>query len=306
LANLTFIDLLNETYAQTGLDSNDSNVQTNVKRWVNYTQQDLLARWPWTFMEARETVVTVKDYTAGTVSVNTGSGTVTGTGTTFTSTHANLQYFIQFSGANDWYQITSYISATQITITPGYQPTTNATNVTYIIRAFFYSLSATADRIIDIRNWNTPLKIIEVDPRQLDDLMPNPQSTGSSYGYLCWGYDSSGNIQVTPYPFPSDARLLEVRVNKRPTDMSANGDLPAVPNKYAHILAWGAIAIGFNYLRKKEDAGFWSAKYENRISEMKREYRLSEDNQPILKSIDSVQRAKWIAMPQQFPVITSG
>src|SRR5258708_16622945 len=123
-------------------------------------------------MEARETVVTVKDYTAGTVSVNTGSGTVTGTGTTFTSTHANLQYFIQFSGANDWYQITSYISATQITITPGYQPTTNATNLTYIIRAFFYSLSPTADRIIDIQNSNKPLKILESNPPHSINLLP--------------------------------------------------------------------------------------------------------------------------------------
>lgn len=306
MSNLTFSDLQNEVYAHTGLDSTDSTNQTNVNRWINYVQQDLCGRWPWAFMQSRESIVTVADYTTGTVSVASGSATVTGTGTAFTSTHGSGDYFIQFSGSNDWYKVTARASATSLTIEQTYQPTSSATNVTYTLRKIFYSLSSSCDRVIDIRNWNTPLKLIQVDPRTIDDLRPNPQSTNSSYGYVTWMYDSSGNIQISPYPFPSDARLFEVRTQKRPTDMSSSTDSPSVPNKYAHVIAWGGISIGFAYLRKFNEASVWNQRFESRITEMRREFRMSEDSQPILRSIDSVQRAKWIQMPEQYPVVTSG
>src|ERR1700730_14621147 len=99
MANLTFIDIQNDVFAHTGLDSTDSTSQTNVKRWCNYVQQDICARWPWQFLEGRETIATIPDYTTGTVSINNGSTTVTGTGTSFTSTQGNGTYFIQLSSA---------------------------------------------------------------------------------------------------------------------------------------------------------------------------------------------------------------
>jgi hypothetical protein len=300
VANLTFSDLQSEVFAHTGLDSTDTTNQTNVSRWLNYVQNDICARWPWPFMEGREAVVTVPDYTTGTISITSGSTTVNGVLTVFTSTMASGQYFIQFSGSNDWYKISAFTSATEITIEQAYAGTVDLSASGYIVRKIFYSLSESCDRIIDIRNWATPLKLIEVDPRTLDDLRPNPQSTNTSYGYLCWGYDASGNIQISPYPFPSDSRILELRILKRPVD-----SIVSLPNKYAHIIAWGAISVGFAYMRQFEFAGTWNSKVERRLDDMKAEYRMSEDRQPILRSIDSVQRSKWISLPDGYPVITS-
>lgn len=298
MANLTFSDLENEVYAHTGLDSTS---QTNVDRWLNYAQQDLCARWPWPFMESRESIVTVPDYSTGTVSISSGSQTVTGSGTTFTTSMAGGQYWIQFTGSNDWYLISTRASNTSITIEQPYQGTSNLTGSTYLIRKKYYSLSSSCDRVVDILNQTTPLKLIQVDPRTIDDLRPNPQSTNASYGYIMWGIDSNGNVQVVPYPFPSDARVFELKTIKRPTDSSIS-----IPNKYAHVIAWGAIAVGFAFLRRFQEATAWSEKFETRIAQMKGEYRMSEDQQPIMRSIDSVQRAKWIQMPEQYPVVTSG
>lgn len=298
MANLTFSDLENEVYAHTGLDSTDSTNTTNVDRWLNYCQQDLCTRWPWKFMESRESIVTVADYTTGTVSVNSGSATVTGVGTAFTSTHANLQYWIQFSGSNDWYQITARASGLSITIEQAYQGTSNLSGSAYIVRKKYYSLPSTCDRIVDVINQGTPLKLVQVDPRTADDIYPNPQSTNTSYGYLMWGIDSSGNIQIIPFPFPSDARVFELKTIKRPVDGAIS-----IPNKYAHIIAWGAISIGFAFLRKFDAAAAWSSKVEQRLKEMRSEYRMSEDEQSVMRSIDSNQRSKWIQMPQQYPAV---
>lgn len=305
MAALTFTDLQNEVYAHTGLDSSDSTNQTNCKRWLNYVQQDLCARWPWPFLLGREAIATIADYTTGTVSVSSGSTSVSGTNTVWTTTHGDGTYYIQFSSANDWYKVASRSGNTSITLDTAYQPTTNLSGGTYILRKFFYSLSSSADEVLDVRNWNTPIKVIQCDFRTLDLINPLVQSNSPGYAYLMFGTDASGNHIFMPYPFPNDARLWEFRTKKRPTDMSGGTDTPSVPNKYAHILAFGAIAVGFAYLRKFNEAEAWNLKFEARVDQMKKEYRQSGDYQPILGSIDSISRSRWIQFPSNYPVIGS-
>ena len=249
-------------------------------------------------MRSRETVVTVADYTTGTVAVTSGGTAVTGTNTVFTTTHGGGDYYMQFTGANDWYKVTARSADTAITIGTAYQGTTDLTVATYILRKIFYSLSSSADRIIDIRGWNTPCKLMQADPRTLDAMYPNPQSTNASYGFITWGVDASNNIQISPYPFPSDARLLEIRTIKRPADGTIS-----LPAKYAHVIIWGAVAIGFGYLRKFQEAAMWNQKFEGRIKEMKKEYRLSEDSQPVLQPIDGGVRTTWQPLPDSYPTI---
>ena len=304
MANLTFTDLQNEVYDHTGLDSSDSNNQTRVKRWINYVQQDIQARWPWPWAYGREAIATIPDYNTGTVNITTQTTAVSGNGTTF-SASIDTTYFIQFSGSNDWYNISTRNSATSLTLSNAYQNTVSLSSGSYTIRKFFYSLSATADEVIDARNWNTPIKLIQCDLRTVDLINPLVQSTSPGYAYMMFGVDSSGNNVFSPYPFPNDARLWEFRTKKRPVDMVNSGDSPSIPNKYAHVIAWGAIAVGMAYLRKFEEATAWSNKFESRIDQMKKEYRQSEDNQPVLSSIDTISRSRWIQFPENYPTINS-
>lgn len=290
---LTYANLESEVYLHLGLTSAD---QTAVDRWLNISQNDICSRWPWSFMLGRESVVTVVDKTAGTVSVSAAGTTVTGVGTAFAST--DVGSFIQFRGENDWYQIATVTPTTTLTITTAYAQTTNLSATTYTIRKFFYSLSSAADRIIDIRNWNTPCKLVQINARTLDSFIPLMPATGFTYAYVAYGVDSSGNIQITPYPFPSDPRLFEIRTTKRPTDGAIS-----IPNKYAQVMAWGAIAQGFAFLRKFELATIWNAKYESSIVQMKKNDRLSEDMQPILDSIDSTGSTSFQQLPGNYPLV---
>jgi hypothetical protein len=280
----TFTQLQTDIFNLAGMDANDTNSATLVQRWINVTQQDVASRWPWNFLRSREVITTIPDYTTGTVSVANGGTTVTGSGTTFTSTMVG--YFIQFSGSNDWYKITAYTSATSITIETAYAGTT-LSGATHTIRKFFYSLSSSADRILDIRNENTPMKLVEVDPRTLDAAAPNPSATNSPYSFCCYGYDSSGNIQITPYPFPNDARLLEIRTIKRVSDMSSSSDVSVIPTKWHHVLVAGSAAWAFMYLRKPDLATQWKSEYERIVTTMTQQGRTSEDEGFVLNSVDS-------------------
>jgi hypothetical protein len=302
MSNLTFLDLQTEVCQQTGLDITDATVLTNVKRWINFVQQDICARWPWTFLLGREAIATIADYSTGTVSVAAGGTAVTGVGTTFTTTHGDGTYFIQFTANNDYYRVSARGSNTTLTLETAYQGTA-VSGGAFTLRKFFYSLSSTADEVIDVRNWNTPLKLIQCDFRTIDLINPLAESSSPGYAYMMFGTDSSGNLVYTPYPFPNDTRLFEFRVRKRPTDMSANGDFPSIPNKYAHLLAFGATALGFAYERNFQAAEEWNAKLEGRLMGMKKEYQQSGDYQPMLSSIDRVNRSNWIPLPSNYPVI---
>lgn len=312
MAALQFSDLQTEVFDHSGLDSTDSNNQIRVKRWINLVQQDICARWPWNYLRSRESIVTVVDKTAGTISVPSGGTAVTGVGTAFASgsswlsggSYGDIGNFIQFSGANDWYSITAVGSTTGLTIGTPYQGTTALSGADYTIRKFYYSLSSSCDRICDVKNWNTPLKLDELFPRDVDLVDPNPQSTNTSYGFIPYGYDPVNNVQIIPYPFPSDARLFEFKTFKRPTDMVNTTDLPTLPNKWAHIISFGAISISFAYLRKFKESTAWDGKFEKKIEDMMAQERTSEDLSPILQSIDSgIRTDNWLQMPGQYPPV---
>ena len=311
MAVLTFATLQSEVFDQTGLDSTDMNNQIRVQRWLNLVQQDICARWPWNFLRSRESIVTVVDEKGGTVSVASGSTSVTGIGTAFVvgstwlsgASYGDIGNYIQFAGTNDWYAITAVGGATGLTITPPYAGKTSLSGATYTLRKFFYSMSSSCDRICDVKNWNTPLKLDEMFPRDVDFVQPNPQSSNTSYGFFPYGYDPSNNVQIVPYPFPSDARLFEVKTFKRPTDMVNPTDFPTLPNKWSHVIAFGANSLAYAYMRKWDGATAWEKMFEAKIEDLKAQERTSEDLSPILQSIDSGHGSSenWLQMPDNYP-----
>lgn len=292
---------LTEVYAQCGFDSSDTTVQSNVARWLNIVRQDIAGRWPWPFLQSRESLATIPDITTGTVSVNSGSTSVSHNLTDWTTSAFPSVYMIQFQNARDWYGITAN-GTNNLTLATAYQGTSNLTNGTYIVRKIFYSLSSAVDRILDIRNWNTPVKLVQTNYGVIDYMRPNPQSTNSVVAYVAYGIDSSGNVQITPFGFPSDNRLLEVRYLKRLTDVSSGTDVE-IPAKWHHVVNFGAIAMGFMYLRKPDVASIWTNAYEKKIQDMKEEMHVSLDDADVLKSMDQYTHSNWLRLPEQFPIV---
>lgn len=298
---MNFTVMQTECFSQLGLDSTDSTNQTNVQRWLNMIQQDMAGRWPWNWLRGREAIPTVIDLT-GLAGVTNGNANITDLNFQIGASHVGR--FIQFTGQNDWYEIAGFGAPNFPSLAVAYQGTTSA-SVTYTVRKIFYSLSSSADRIVDIRNFNTPLKLIEVDPRTLDDRRPNPQSTATSSAFIAYGYDSIGNIRISPYPFPNDARLLEFRTMVRVSDLTGS-QTSVIPAKWHHVMIFGALALGFAYLRKFEASGFWNGEYEKKIGDMLKQERTSEDEQPVLKAVDSVARGNFVRLPDQYPAIGPG
>lgn len=298
---MQFSVLQTECFNQLGLDSSNSTNIASVQRWLNIAQQDIAMRYPWPFLETRESLATVADKTAGTVSVTSGATTVTGVGTAFAST--DVGSFIQFSSGNDWYRISAFSSVTSITIDKAYVESANLSGGTYTIRKFLYSLSSSVDRMLDIKNWETAVRMVETDFGTMDWISWSNQAIGTTSMYAAFGLDSSGNTQLTFYPFPSSLQVFEVRYLKRLTDLSSDADLSVIPAKWHHVIIEGALVFGFRYLRKFDASAVWTQSYLNQLDSMQRHCKQSLDEIPVMRSIDDYYRSKWIGFPPQFPVI---
>ena len=64
-------------------------------------------------------------------------------------------------------------------------------------------------------------------------------------------------------------------------DLSASGDIPALPKAYQHILAYGATARGFRKLRKFDEAKEYEALLSSGLAEMVAENTHKDKTKPM-------------------------
>jgi len=288
-----------EVAAQLSLDQTQSDTTTLINRWLNLSQLDIASAWNWTWLKDRDVITTELDLATGTVDATAASATIT-----FSSAPAASQTdrFIQFSSADDWYKITAHTAGVATaTISPVYAQTSNLTAGTFTVRTFFYSLATTTEYVYTARTSQNPAYLPVISASLVDQYAPFWTDTGSPKKIILWGKDSSGNVQFSPFPWPDEILLIEFRVYKKPSDLSADSDTPLFPTRFDSMWIDGALAYGYRYLN------------DDRADKTRRDFLLKVDNlkdrdnpgltsNRILKSIDegSHQGHPFIPFPSNF------
>ena len=302
MPGLTLDTILNEVFERASIDKLVQNHITLGIRWVNLTLQDISSRQAWPWLHDRETITTVVDKTAGTVDATLASGTIAGTTTAWAAT--DVGRYIQFSSSNDWYKITAVASATSATISPVYAPATE-TGMTYTIRSLRYALSTDVDRVYDIRQYRSATKLIQVDTRDWDRLLPNQNQTGNPRYYSLFEYQTPASSTgqqwaIELQPSPSAAMLLEVRSIRKIVELGAGTAVPSLPAKWHPVLVDGATYLAYLWANSPNAAGM-KAIYERGIQLMKDESSPSEDLQLVLQPWDGVGgSSRFAAFPSEF------
>jgi len=286
---------------ETGLDVTTD--ATAIKAWINqaYKQVNGLFNWPWLLKAG--TIQTKADITTGTVSINAGS-----TSLTFSSGPASSvanQYMIQFTAtSNDWYFITSHTGgSTSATLGVAFNGSGNISGASYILRKVFTSLPSDVDRIVDLRQARTNVKLGAIDVRTFDKYLPDPTSVADPMYYYLAGLDTSGYWQIGLYPIPSTTENIQIRYLLIPSDMSGDSDLPNIPEKFHDILVYGALYMfGHPYI---DDNRYKIAveRYTNLLQEMKLNYNPIPDQADVIQPWDTrprrlVGRLQW---PSAYP-----
>lgn len=299
---LTLTEIIDDVCAKASIDKQNQASMTNLIRWVNIVNNDICNRFAWPWMNSRTTISTVVDTegtSAITVACTQSLGTLTGTGTTFVST--DVGRFIQFSSSNDWYKITAVASTTSATIEPVYALTTES-GMDFTIRTFTYDLPSDLKTMFDVRQYRSPQKLVQVDTRTFDTLIPDQTSTGSPRVYTLYTYSNPTSVTgqqyaIGFYPIPSAAMVIEVRYLRKPPSLSVGTDISIIPSNYQHLLIDGTLVHAYQWTNNPSTGGQKKV-YEDGIKQMKSEMPPSLDLQHVIQAVD---QGGYNPSPVQYP-----
>ncbi len=298
---MTFATLKATIAGETGLDTTTD--ATVLNTWTNAIYKKILGsmRWPWLLKNS--TIQTVADITTGTVAVNAGS--TSGTFSSAPAVSVANQYMIQFTASSDdWYFISAHTAGqTSFTLANAYNGATNISGAAYICRKVYYSLPSDLDGIIGLRQARTDTDLVAADIRTLDHYLPDPIAVAEPMLFCLAGYDSSKNWQIVLYPTPNTVMNLQLRYYQMPADMSADADLPLLPEKFHSSIIFGALyEFGHPYI---DDSRVASAKvrFDAAMMEMKQSYNPIPAQMNVIQTWDSRPRNPngMLRWPANFP-----
>lgn len=298
---MTFATLKARIAGETGLDTTTD--ATVLGAWANTAYKSILGQFRWPWLLKNSIIQTVADITTGTVSVNAGA--TSGTFSSAPAVSVANQYMIQFpTVSDDWYLISAHTAATtSFTLANPFVGTSNLVAGTYICRKVYYSFPSDCDGIIGLRQVQTYTDLLAVDIRTFDHYLPDPIATGTPQVFALAGYDTSKNWQAVLYPTPTSVINLQCRYYQMPADMSADGDLPLLPEKFHDLIVFLAL---FNYGHPYiDDNRVESAKkrVEFMMADMKNNYNPLKSQLSVIQTWDSRPRRSTanIQWPSNYP-----
>jgi hypothetical protein len=297
--SFTLSDIENRIAKLARIDTTDVNAKAYLDGIINDSQDEINAQSNWWWLNGRYTFQTVIDKVAGTISINAGDTTVTGIGTSFAAT--DVGSFIQFTTSNDWYRVASYVSPTQITLEVPYVGATALTGGTYIIRKLYYPVSADVDTILDIKQYVSPRKLVEVSYRDTDEYQPDMVHTGEPTSYYRWFDPITNLLSVAFYPIPSSVMNMDVRYVKKSVPLVLPGDTPLIPERWARTaLVAKASASMLSYNRDALAPQYYqlAAYYMDKMQSVENN---SPDKHSIVQNRDYGRKSLRIPLPSNFP-----
>jgi len=271
----TFETLYTVVRTNCGLKSDDDSL---IKSYINDRYKAVIMKFAWPFVYTKTTLLTTAKYSTGTVTTN-GTTTITGSGMTFTSAMVGRKFKV--TGFEEVYTISTYVSATQITLDNAFNGSDSTTN-TYEIFQDLISLPSDCALIVALRQARTPIELTPVGIRELFDYDPIPTLTNTDpVRYAYYKLAATTNYQqIMLHPPPYRQIVLDLEYKKVITELSATTDEPLIPEQYRDILKFGAMSDV--YLGKRDDTKdtrylVYESKYNNILSVMLSKYGNTDD-----------------------------
>lgn len=173
-----------------------------------YTR-DIPTKFDWQFLFASSAITTTEEFVTGNASVNTGSNIVSFSTDAVMIDSMNGRK-IKFAGNEVVYDITSFMTATSLQISPNFNGNSNISNGSYSIFQPIYALAPDFDRFPKdggLYRWSGGSKeIVGEEPYQeyAENYAPNPSIPEK---LRIVGTDTAGNMLIELRPPPKDARV---------------------------------------------------------------------------------------------------
>ena len=226
------------TYVEENCRIKTDRVATLCQYFIDEVQDIHIARniyeHQFSFLKAYGYLSTTPSYSTGTVAVTQDSTAVTGTGTTFTS--AMVGRLIKFNGEDNYYEISAYTDADEITLKTAYIGTTD-TDATFEIYKVNYDLASDFGNMRWIKQLDSPSRVIPLAEIPFTQLLPNEfKASGNITGYVMGGRNSTTNCHMIRFtPIQTERKMLYYCYDKELPSINITGGTSIIPSKW-HML----------------------------------------------------------------------
>lgn len=123
-----------------------------------------------------------------------------------------------------------------------------------------------------------------IDENDLESLYPDYDNSTS--GQPLYAYFSDNTIKL--YPAPDAAYTLSLRYYKKPTELSADGDVPTIPSEFEELLVAGAAYRVLQVKHSYDEAGILENKYAELLQKFYDKYMRQPASGPAIMKVNKV------------------
>lgn len=225
---------------QGALADTTSDTLTRIKRAINRAQSDFWYAKPWNFRRGTTFVSTSAPYSTGTITFTNASTSVTGSGTTWVAAHTGMKIALSYGGP--WYIFTR-TGATTGTLDRAYVEATTS-GASYVIYQDLYTLSSSAESILSadmVTHASGSVPLQRIARHDAEANWPMPRGAGTPR-WWCQHDVSSGNLRIRVGELvPDSAFSIRYGYLSRVTDLSGDSDESGVPERWRHVITYGAL-----------------------------------------------------------------
>lgn len=178
---------------------------------------------------------------------------VTGSGTTTAKTIIQKginESYAEVSGIRDWKTLENSTTVNTVASTEEYTPITASSSVCRI-RRISSIVDQTSNRFLD-----------EITREKFEKYYPYPSNdTGAPLLWYQSGYTSDRDIKFKLYKVPDGVYDLNVIYYEEPLELSADGDIPRIPDQFHYGLVYLGLAKYFEY-QKDAMANYYRSMHE--------------------------------------------
>lgn len=277
-----------------------------IAKWlVNEAQRDLFYAHDWPWRRKNDVLQTVAPYETGTVTVTLGSTTLTGSGTTFTSAMVGRKF--RLTGDLDFYEISAYVSATEVTLADAYVNATQS-GIAYSIYQDVYALATDMDRILGMQAQDPDTRIIFGTDEDVYEFEPNPTNTGSPEAVIVSERSSAGTAwNARFWPIPSDIVQLQYQYMFEATDLSTDAHdfetLNRIPPKLHQLIVDKAYIRGLGSGTEDDPlmASRLNAIYERNLEREKSAAVPDKGRWKVMRDVAGGTRRHGVRWPTSYP-----
>jgi len=256
------------TKVETETSSSGTEITALCRDKLDWIQDDICSRYDFSWLKDYSYINTTPVYDTGTVTVTQDSTTVTGDGTTFTEAMIGRLFIVDDD--DNWYEISAFVSATEITLASSYTGSTTV-GASYNIYKTDYPLASDFKKMIWVKQLITPLKMISIPEVPFTNYFPDMFTRGDDVdpdGYILTGIDSDGYYTLRPTPVQTTRKQLYYCYTKQLATINSTGAVSKIPTKWHDAFVFILNVFVFNLIDIPAKAVIYNNLYEQTIARM--------------------------------------